>query len=297
MHTKHRRGFSLIELAMVLGISGLMVGFVLQSKQEGASFDCTQSTKTQLRDINGAIERFARNNSRLPMPASRNVGIEAVTYGREASGAAIDTVGTTSWGALPFQALGLSPSYASDCWGNKFTYVVTTALTTSATSGGYLDFGVTGSITVKKDASSNLSTNASYAVISHGEDGLGAVKSNYAGAGRGWCAGGANLKSMNCLATSATVASATINNGKDAGANYFDDLVVASGRPLLIVNGACNNTLALGCAAGSAGSGAITASLPAAPPAPGAATVPMAAPTPPPAALHTPHAPPAHPPV
>lgn len=251
MRRKGRRGFSLIELAMVLGISGLMVGFVLQSKQEGASFDCSLSTKTQLRDINGAIERFARNNSRLPLPAARNIGVEAVTYGREASGAAIDTAGTTSWGALPFQALGLAPSYASDCWGNKFTYVVTTALTTSALTGGYLDFSVTGSISVRKDASTNISTTNAYAVISHGEDGLGAVKSNYAGAGKGWCGGAANLKSMNCLATSATLANATTNNGKDAGANYFDDLIVTSGRPLLIVNGACNNSAALGCAAGT----------------------------------------------
>lgn len=252
MRKTGRRGFSLIELALVLGISGLMLGFTLQSQQTASTTVCHAATKLQLRDIEGAFQRFARTNERLPMPAARNIGVEAPTYGREASGAAIDTSGGTSWGALPFQALGLAPSYASDCWGNKFSYVVTTALTTNNTSGGYLDFAVTGSITVRKDASTNISTTNAYAVISHGEDGLGAVKGNYAGVGRGWCGGAANLKSMNCLATSTTIANAATNNGKDAGDAYFDDLVLTSGRPLIIVNGACNNAMALGCAAGMA---------------------------------------------
>lgn len=246
-------GFSLIELALVLGISGLMVGFVLQSQQSVNSADCYASTKLQLQDIDGAIQRFARTNDRLPLPASRNVGVEAPTYGREASGAAIDIVGTASWGALPFQALGLAPSYASDCWGNKFTYVVTTALTSNASSGGFLDYTVAGSITLKKDASNSLNSNTAYAVISHGQDALGAVKANYSAASHGWCSG-TTLKDINCNKASAAVVDAGFNNGKDAGANYFDDLIISSGRQLNIVNGVCNNTLPLGCAAGSASS-------------------------------------------
>ena len=83
-----RRGFSLIELALVLGISGLMLGFVLQSQQSAAVADCYAATKLQLRDIDGAIKRFARMNDRLPLPAARNVGVEGVTYGRDGVGAA-----------------------------------------------------------------------------------------------------------------------------------------------------------------------------------------------------------------
>ncbi len=231
-HVAARRGFSLIELALVLGISGLMLGFVLQSQQSAAVADCYAATKLQLRDIDGAIQRFARQRERLPLPAARNVGVEGVTYGREASGGAIDAAGGASWGALPFQALGLAPSYASDCWGNKLTYVVTTALTTNAISGGYLDYNIVGNITVRKDASTNSSTTAAYAVISHGEDALGAVKNNYSSGAKGWCTGAATLATQNCLANAATIASATFNNGKDAGANYFDDVIVSRGRPV-----------------------------------------------------------------
>lgn len=231
-----KRGFSLIELALVLGISGLMLGFVLQSQQSAAVADCYAATKLQLRDIDGALQRFARQRERLPMPASRTVGVEAPTYGREASGGAIDSVAGTSWGALPFQALGLAPSYASDCWGNKLTYVVTTALTTNATSGGYLDATITGNITVRKDATSNSTSTAAYAVISHGEDALGAVKSNYSSGAKGWCTGGATLTTQNCLANAATVASASFNDGRDAGTAYFDDVVVTNGRPQLLAS-------------------------------------------------------------
>jgi alpha-tubulin suppressor-like RCC1 family protein/type II secretory pathway pseudopilin PulG len=233
---KSRRGFSLIELALVLGISGLMVGFVLQSQQSAATEDCYLATQLELKDINGAIQNFARKNERLPMPAARDVGVEGVTYGREAVAANLDVAGTTTWGALPFQALGLAPSYASDCWGNKLTYVVTTALTTNATSGGYLDSTVVGTITVRKDATTNSSTTAAYAVISHGEDKLGAVKSNYSNtASHGWCTGAASLATQNCLATSATVADATFNNGRDAGTAFFDDVIITSGRPQVLM--------------------------------------------------------------
>ncbi len=249
----NRQGFSLIELALVLGISGLMLGFVLQSKQSAAVADCYAATKLQLRDIDGAIQRFSRQRERLPLPAARNVGVEAVTYGREASGGAIDAAGGASWGALPFQALGLAPSYASDCWGNKLTYVVTTALTTSATVGGYLDSSVLGNITVRKDASTNSSTTAAYAVISHGEDALGAVKNNYSSGAKGWCTGASTLTTQNCLANAATVASAVFNDGRDAGAAYFDDVIITNGRPLI----AGSNVLCWGLNSGADLSGAL----------------------------------------
>ncbi|MDX2094838.1 MAG: type II secretion system protein [Alphaproteobacteria bacterium] len=237
---RHRtRGFSLVELAMVVAISGLMVGFVLQSQKASTATECYASSRLQLQDIRGAIEGFARANERLPLPAARNAGVEAVTYGREAaSPALIDAIGGASFGALPFQALGLNASYAGDCWGNKFTYAVTTALTTNAASGGYPDNAVSGNITLKSSTTSTIATDLAYAVISHGADALGAVKLNYSAAGHGWCAGG-DLKHLNCNLAGATVAGATFNNGKNAGLDYFDDLIVFGGKPQWAVDGIC----------------------------------------------------------
>ena len=241
--SRARRGFSLLELSMVLVVSGLMVSFVLQANQQTApTNDCYVVTKAQVNTIRAAIERFARKNDRLPLPAARNIGIENIKYGREATvgSADIDTYGSgatsITYGALPFQALGLSPSFASDCWGNKFSYGVTTALTTNASSGGFLDSQVLGNITVKSSPTVSVNTKAAYAIISHGQDELGSVKANFTAANpsHGWCSGTA-LKQLNCN-VGAAVADAVFNNGKDAGANYFDDVIIVANKPPIIAN-------------------------------------------------------------
>jgi prepilin-type N-terminal cleavage/methylation domain-containing protein len=229
-----RRGFSLLELSMVLVVSGLMLGFLTQMTSSVDAAQCYTSTKTQIITINEAIQRFARKNDRLPMPAARNIGIEDINYGREALAAAIDQAGGVSFGALPFQALGLSPTMAGDCWGNKFTYMVTTALTTNASSGGYLDSTVEGNIARKNNSGGSADAKIAYAVVSHGMDELGSVELNYTGVSKGWCGGASNLKSMNCRAATAEVADAVFNDGKNAAANYFDDLVLAGGKPKIL---------------------------------------------------------------
>lgn len=223
---------------MVLAIAGVMAGFLIQAKLFSDSTECYVTTKAQLNTIRESLERFARKNDRLPLPAARNVGVEDVTYGRESSGANIDAAGGVSWGAVPFQALGLPVSFAGDCWGSKLTYVVTTALTTDSSNGGFKDRDVLGNITQKTTPTVTFSTTSAYAIISHGQDKLGAVKLNYraANAGgtpdtaHGWCSG-ADFKQLNCLATGVTIAGGVFNDGKDTAADYFDDVVVASGKP------------------------------------------------------------------
>ena len=235
----HRRAFSLLELAIVLGISGLMVGYMVdtaRSIDRARNGDCIANTQSTLREIRGSVERFARSHDRLPLPAARNVGTDSPIFGRETSGANIDVAGGVSFGAVPFQALEISPSYAGDCYGNKFSYMVTTALTTNASSGGYLDSTIEGNIALKNAAGTTTNAKIAYAIISHGVDGLGAVKLNYSAVNAAdgppdtahrWCSG-ATLKEKNCLATAATVTVADSNTGKDAAAAYFDDMVGTS---------------------------------------------------------------------
>jgi prepilin-type N-terminal cleavage/methylation domain-containing protein len=232
----HRHGFTLLELSMVLVITGLMLGFLTQMGSTVNKTDCYATTRTQVTLIEEAIDRFARKNDRLPMPAARNIGIENINYGREALAAAIDQAGGVSFGAIPFQALGLAPSLAGDCWGNKFTYMVTTALTTNASSGGYLDATVLGNIARKSAAGTTTDSAVAYAVVSHGADEYGAVELNYAGVSKGWCAVASTLKSMNCRASTAELGDAVYNDGKDAAANFFDDVVIAAGKPKILID-------------------------------------------------------------
>lgn len=235
-----RQGFTLVEMVLVLAVTGLMIGFLLESRQATApDLSCYLTTKSRLNYLHRQIELFARDNERLPMPAKRYVGPENVSYGREATGAAVTQAAGVSFGAFPFQALGLGPAYAGDCWGNKYSYAVTTALTTSASSGGYKDSTVKGNITLEGDGGHTVNSEIAYAIISHGEDALGAVKVGYDDSTSGtpdrrWCAGSVAAAYINCLATAATLREGSINNGKNAGVNYFDDLITAGGKPQIL---------------------------------------------------------------
>jgi alpha-tubulin suppressor-like RCC1 family protein/type II secretory pathway pseudopilin PulG len=246
-----RRGFSLIELAIILVFAGIISGLALHVRQNSmgsAAGDCSTTTKMQLVDIQAAMDRFVRSKSRYPVPAQRNVGVENPNFGREveaanvgnalyiqSAGAAPDQV---YYGALPFQALGLSPSYAGDCWGNKFTYVVTQSLTTTNDT----TFNATtniGKIAVNNQAADPVASNIAYAVISHGEDGYGASKLNASDAG--YCALVAGVvQTQNCDNGNAILMTAPFSNGKDAGNAFFDDLIVYEGKAGTLVVGTTN---------------------------------------------------------
>lgn len=247
---KVRNAFSLIEMAVVLIIIGLMSGLILQSERAARPSNCYTETQAQLASVTQAIETFVRNNNRYPLPAARNVGVGNVNYGREApsaTDASIDRIANGGdavlAGALPFQALGLPDSYAADCWGNKLSYAVTQILT-DASPTGFPSPSATGAISIRSGtiASPNvLMNNAAYAVVSHGEDGVGAVAKNYSGVGHGWCALGTHIDTENCdVAAGGNVYfhASTFNNGKNAGALFFDDLIVFSGKR----NSNCNMT-------------------------------------------------------
>jgi prepilin-type N-terminal cleavage/methylation domain-containing protein len=240
----HRRGFSLIELAIVLAISGVILGMVLKLTDTAGTQECYANTSKQLNDIREAIERFAMKNDRFPLPARRNVGVDSPTFGREVALADVatqlDVVGTTGggavFGALPFQALGIPFANAADCFGNKLTYVVTKDLADPTDPKKFLTPGTAGAIQIKASATDVFLAEAGYAIISHGADQLGAVKNNYNAATntlatRKWCTSTAELRTENCDVTNNAIVSSVYNDGKTAAANYFDDVVVYRGKP------------------------------------------------------------------
>ena len=242
-------------------LAGLLSGLALQVTQSSSNNnDCMASTTQQLAGINGAIERFVLASNRYPLPALRTVGVENPAYGREVlpvNISQLDTTATTpsvTYGALPFQALGLAPSFGSDCWGNKFTYAVTTDLTdaTKFLSAAPL---YEGGIAVRSSSTVTLLANAGYAVISHGPDGVGAVKANYQDSDKRWCTPGSVIERLNCSASGNAIAATGFNDGKDAADALFDDLVVYKAKPdVVTVNGACDNSAPNRCAQGLLGS-------------------------------------------
>lgn len=235
---RHRHsGFSLVEMAVVLLLTGLVAGIVLKVTEKSGSVECYTKTKAQIDEIKDAIERYALKNDKFPLPARRNVGVESPVYGREVPLANInelDEVNGAVFGAIPFQALGVPVENAVDCWGNKYTYVVTRELTDSSK---FLIPATSGAIDIKTTITdpTPFLAGAGYVIISHGEDQLGAVKNNYNTptnmlADRKWCADDLTAKTQNCALTSNKIAG-VFNNGKNAGGLYYDDLIVYRGKP------------------------------------------------------------------
>lgn len=114
-----QKGFSLIEMAVVLVIVGLLLGGLLVPLSTQMESDRRKETTATLESIRDALLGYAVINGRLPCPdisTPRDGLADACT-----SGANQITVR-----GLPYATLGVS---ATDAWGNPWVYAVNGAYT------------------------------------------------------------------------------------------------------------------------------------------------------------------------
>ena len=165
---RYQTGFTLIELAVVLVIIGVLVGSILGTL--GARIDNTRRIETQeaLENIKLALYGFAMSQDpvRLPCPDTTNDGIE------DRAGGSCTTL--TSPGNLPWATLGIN---RGDAWASTFSYwasddyskTVGFCPTTNATSVGQ----------IKDSAGGNtIADNVAAVVISHGKNRYGSIDVN-----------------------------------------------------------------------------------------------------------------------
>src|SRR5688572_3297209 len=120
------RGFSLIEMAMVLVILGTLLGGVLVAVSQTTENGRRTTARNQLREIEAALYGFAQVNGRLPCPALHNSnGYESPLGGGNCA---------NSHGFVPVTTLNLNGAINSDGllldpWQNPVRYSVAATAT------------------------------------------------------------------------------------------------------------------------------------------------------------------------
>jgi prepilin-type N-terminal cleavage/methylation domain-containing protein len=167
---KETRGFTLVEMAIVLVILGLLLAGLLMPLSAQVDQRKISETQKAMDEIRDALIGFAVANGRLPCPAiSAGNGQEDVTGGVCTGGKRV--------GFIPWATLGVSKL---DAWGHIFRYSVTPAFASAA------PFTLTTprDITIQTRDAAGALVNLSNAgdipavVVSHGKNGFGSFSDN-----------------------------------------------------------------------------------------------------------------------
>lgn len=118
---RHERGFSLLEMAVVLIILGFVLGALFMPLQAQRQQLAQSQTENTLETAKRALIGYAQSQGRLPCPAvAGNGGTEAPLGG----GACTQQIGL-----LPAVTLGIQPvnsnGFAVDAWNNPIMYAIT----------------------------------------------------------------------------------------------------------------------------------------------------------------------------
>lgn len=251
MHSKPNfiGGFSLIELAVVMTIAGLLMGGFLQVYSVLEKKKRYEITKQRLRDIKSALTHYVIMNRHLPCPAAPSgeysdnqcanqegsiSGVELHNIG--GSNSSVDPQNEVWTGILPMKELRFDREQIQDGWGNQFTYAVSRRLTLpNGMIGNPLPLGV---ISVVDENGNNLldkPDTSRYVVVSHGPTGAGAW---LPGGGRKPCTEDTS-DGKNCLGLNVFVVAPLSNQ---PGKNFYDDIVI---RDDLNAGGALVDLLAI----------------------------------------------------
>lgn len=118
-------GFTLVEMAMVLMIIGLLLAGLIPTISSQVEQQRTNETRKTLEEIKDALLGFAVANGRLPCPASSSNGEESFAAGENASSGICSKFFN---GFVPAVTLGISPvndqGHVLDGWNNSIRYAV-----------------------------------------------------------------------------------------------------------------------------------------------------------------------------
>ena len=118
------RGFSLVEMALVLLIVGLLAAVFLPATNTFLDNNRRKETRAKLEALEQAMVRFVMVNRRLPCPADGALAPGNANQGLELGAAGVCNPATQINGVVPWRSLGLAQSDAMDAWSTMVTYRV-----------------------------------------------------------------------------------------------------------------------------------------------------------------------------
>jgi prepilin-type N-terminal cleavage/methylation domain-containing protein len=188
---RHAAGFTLVELAVVLLILGLLLGGLLAPISVQLEQQSIKDTQRKLDEIKEALIGFSLANGRLPCPADGATPSGSSGSGEESYNSTTGQCNITTDGVVPWATLALPET---DAWGRRFTYRVrqdwadqvnpaasATADCTEVAANASFALCSEGNITVKDGSGAsgkNVAKNVPAVIVSHGKNGYGAYLPN-----------------------------------------------------------------------------------------------------------------------
>ncbi len=228
-------GFSLIEIAVVMVIVGVMFAAAIQAYMVYQEKSLQERTDHALSTIEQTLDAFYKAERRFPCPAPVNGATPGNDYDTENCSSGFTRANGANGepiliGKLPAATLGLKNSYMKDVYQSYLTYAVTEAATTTGGRGH-------GAIILKEeeiDRAAGSPTqgelveieehrNISYLVISAGKTRKGAY--DHSGAQPIACSGAAKDR-LNCDRNAIFITSLLSNVDNTDDANFYDDRVL-----------------------------------------------------------------------
>jgi len=167
MLTSKALGFSLVEMAIVLLIFGLIIGGLMGPMRTQLDRLDRKETLKEIGLIKEAMVGFALRNGRIPCPDTNNDGAEDLSAGNCAN----------EFGNVPWATLGVG---RYDGWKRAFTYRVDNSFADTSDGSGCADTDVagvsfelcsTGNISVlASQGGSAVASNVPAVIVSHGKN-------------------------------------------------------------------------------------------------------------------------------
>ena len=224
-HFKLNLGFSLVEMAVVLVILGLILSSLLLPFATQIDLSKYAENRKAMNDVKEAIIGFGISNGYLPCPA-----ISALNGAEDRNIATGGCNGSKRNGFIPWATLGLPKL---DTWGHMYEYSVTPAYANSLTKIGLT---TTTDITIKTRINGGGLTNLSNAnavpmvIFTHGKNGIlgyaddGTQIANTSTTNIDEAANAATIS--NATASSSTFISRDFASQTTATGGEYDDVVV-----------------------------------------------------------------------